>query len=555
VSTPPRSPRDVELLQAAVFAHQAMPIHAHAQPPQTMDHLFVSYGNLLTQIDSSEWQLIEGVRGAGKTHLMRVYQERAMRGAISNDGEVRSLPVYIDAQAFASARYSDDDERRAHASFRDFLETLGEQLLLGVGALDSRKRIYSWLRHPTRKDTAKQALTIVRELIHELDCKRFAYPWVEQLDRESLTETAHGHSGSSRQIGMSIAPSGPQASAGVHKDESLSTKQTREHTREGVAHSEPRWRRMGEKISEICTILEIERLTILIDNWTALDTYGNSLVQPYFAQLLKQSVGGLHTISVKIAAEGLCTRLWDPQRGLGLQRPYDVTPLVNLNKPLLDDEALISFFEELLFRRLLSCEGDLEHYVNPDQPGLALSTRFIEHLFGDRATFELLVTGSEGRMGLFLESVRELAHASDFSLAEPWSRSQVLRTIEELAGRDSEDYQYVSPAVRLLQLRVKPAAVERNERVFSVDRRTYDRHVDAMHELLSKGIISDQLPEPYHRENTANLRGFRVSEESWAEWHRARTFVQEVEELLGERRREVNDPPTLRDVMIRCDDD
>jgi hypothetical protein len=553
------SPVDLDILQKAIFRHQAMPIHAHEQPPRSMDHLFVEYSNVLDHLDSSEWQIVFGGRGAGKTHLLRVFQERSMRGAISQRSQrttdvVRSLPVYVDAQTFVSGRFPDDDERRAHACFREFLEVFGEQLMAAVTALDSSGGLYAWLKHPNRKDAAKQALTVVREIVGELDQSPLAYPYDDQAVEEKHDEETRARRSSSAGAGLGIDPSGLDVAAGARLDRELDSEQTRRRSRAVRGTGEPRWHRIRDLLDALCKALDIERIDILIDNWTALDIYGTSLVQPYFGHLLKKSLKGVHTLSVKIAADGLSTRLWDRDGALGLQREHDIELLVNLNKPLLDDDALVSFFEQLLFRRMLSCEGRLNCFINLDSPGSSLNPDFIQAFFGDRATFELLVRGTEGRMRLFLQCLRQIAHETNFLLDEPWSEELVLAVIRSRATHELDDLQYVSPAVRMLLTRIKPAVVANNSRVFSISYAEYDACKDHLRELLSKGLLQPDVPMPERIPAVADLIAFGVSEDLMFEWHRALTFAQEVQALVDG---ELPPPaqPTLEELRIHLVDD
>lgn len=547
---------NIEALEAAIFRHQAMPVHAHEQPPQSMDHQFVTYGDVLRQLDTAAWRLVLGSRGAGKTHLLRVFQERSLRGAIAErDAAIHSLPVYVDARAFASTQFADDDERRAHASFRDFLEMFGDRLMIAVGALDSRRGLYALLRHPKRKSAADQALTLVRNLTHELDCSRFTYPWVVEMGRETHSESTKAKDAGSLEGGIGVGPLGASGKAKGNVERERIEETARERSRAVQEQSQPRWRRLGEMIAELCEALEIERIDILIDNWTALDSYGNSLVQPHFAQLLKQSLGGSHRISVKIAAEALSTRLWDPDRAIGLQRPHDIDLLVSLDKPLLDDTELIKFFEELLFRRLLSCEANLSRYVDPDKPGLAISPHFVEDLFGDRSSFELLVRGTEGRMRLFLQCLRQLAHGSNFRLTEPWTEEQVLAVVQSRANYEVEDLQYLSPAVRMLQTQIKPQIIAKDNPTFSVSREGYSRFETSLQELVSKGLLERTISTLYGAHFADGLIGFKVSSELMSEWDRALTFEQEVQHLLNEDRSPSKDSLSLDELKIDLHDE
>lgn len=545
----------IEIFERALMAHLDMSLDAFKHLPETLDGLFVEYGPQVQRLNTPDWQIIFGGSGTGKTHLLRVYEERSLRGAVAHDPTevVESLPVYLDANAFASRQFLKDDERRAQACFRSFIDEFGECLEAAVTNLQSPTSIYARLRHRRRADAAKRALEVLQKVREELDYAKLRYPYHDQrLQRSSEQEDTRGRSaGAGGRLGAS--PAGPDASLSARAGAERGSRSAKREDETASGTGEPNWPRIRALIAELCRHLQVRRLDILIDNWPALDTYGTSAVQPHFAELLKKALGGDrggHAISVKIAADGLATRLWDREGGVGLRRPTDIDMVVNLNEALLNDQELVQFFERLLFERLIAGEGRLGHLLDPDSPSTPLPAAFVRTLFGDRETFELLVRGAEGRTRLFLYYVREMTLETNGDLAEPFSRERVLAVVKARAAQEISEYQFRSPAVQLLLAGIKPPIVARGHAVFSISDVEQAKFRSEFHELRFKGLLDPDIPPQYRGQLRPDLIGYAVSKDLMREWHRARSIEQELQALLDGPSTSPGTEPTLADLRI-----
>lgn len=544
---------DSSVLDVAVLKHQAVPVHAHGYAWSAADLMFVEYDELLQRLDSAEWQIIYGGPGTGKTHLLRVFCERTSRGALKKHtgGErIRSLPVYIDAQQISGVRRRRSDEEQAEAYFAHFLELLGQALISAVTSFDSKQSLYARLRNePT---VASATARITRDILAEVHHAPALPPYRQHdVDVAANQEDESSHENVIDIFGnvdVKKLPSfGVRGKAGhVHRS---SRKERRTTSARG--RSEPRWPRIRQLVENLCEELRIDRIDIVIDNWTALDPAGMSLVQPYFADLLKHSFYGCATISVKLGADGLATRLWDGELSCGLDPGNEITDLANLSYPLLSDERLIEFFEYMLYRRMLKHCGELRTFYDPHNPHNPLSPRFIESLFDERSTFELLVRGTEGRARLFLDCLRAIAHEADFRVHPKWDRDVVLRTVLTRARHEIDDIQDHSPAVQFLLTEVKPSVVGKNNALFALRTREVEQRPDQIRELISKHLI--RRVTKAEAAATAEIVPFRVSDALMKEWERARGFERWLQAAGVGGPPTGSDGPSLEDLLVEPD--
>lgn len=543
----------IEIFESALTKHLGMQMDAALySPPETVDELFVDYGAQVEELNNAAWQIIFGGPGSGKTHLLLTYEERSLLGAIARRPSriLESLPIYLDASSFASRRFLDDDERRAQACFGDFIAVFSTRLEEAVTALQRSEGFYRRLRD---RALARRALTILKEIRQELDNAKLRYPFAnEEIERESKREdTSERERKGDARFGLS--PTGGEASFGLGAGSRRSEHTADSERRTASGSAEPQWHRIRDLIVELCKELQVRRLDILIDNWPSLDGDGSSAVQPHFGELLRKAFRGergSQAVSVKIAGDGLATRLWDRDASVGLRRNHEIHTVVNLNEALLEDQELIRFFELLLFERLVVCDGRLHYLMDPEVPSEPLSPDFVHVLFGDRETFELLVHGAEGRVRLFLQYIVQMTRATRGRLTEPWSRERVLQVVTGRAALEIAEYSYMTRAVHLLLARIKPAMAAREHPVFSISDAEGAKFRAEIEELTFKELLQPDVPAHYRAQAKDGLLAFSISDDLMREWHRARSIVQELQRMFdGDTSESVVDPP-LADLRI-----
>ena len=546
---------DTAVLDDAVLRHQAVPVHAHGYAWAAADLIFVEYGQLLQLLDSAEWQVLYGGPGTGKTHLLRVFCERTSRGALTmhSGGErIRSLPVYIDAQQISGVRRRDSDEEQAEAYFAHFLELLGQGLISAVTSFDSKQSLYARLRNePT---VASATARITRDILAEVQHAPALPPYTQHdVDIDSTDEDESSRENVIDIFGNADVSKRPSFGIGGKAARAYRSSRKEKRTSHARGRSEPRWPRIRQLIDDLCSELRVDRIDIVIDNWTALDPAGTSLVQPYFADLLKHSFYGCSTVSIKLGADGLATRLWDGEMNCGLDPGNHVTQLANLSYPLLSDARLVAFFEHMLYRRMLKHCGGFRAFYDPHNPHNPLSPKFIESLFDNRATFELLVRGTEGRARLFLDCLRAIAHEQEFRVEPKWDRDVVLHTVRTRARHEIEDIEGQSPAVQYLLTEVKPRVVEKNNALFALRTWEVEQRATQIRELISKRLI--RRVTKAEAQATAELVPFRVSDTLMKEWERAREFEQWLQEAGAADPPFGSGGPSLEDLVIESADE
>jgi len=516
---------------AAIEDHQLLPIYANEVTPGATDQLFQDYASLLKRLDTSSWQIIYGAPGSGKTAAMRTFAERSNRGSLSHrpiTSRLSTLAVYLDAAKFQPPPRPSEAEQ-ANAAFRRFLDRLGSEVISLARGLEGDK-LYSRARRPYGDD----ARAIVREILSVVDQAKPLWPQPGgsvKIDASSKTDVA---STDARGMGMSAGlGSGTTIKATIRgrfsRDRRTATRSSHAVASSVEGVGEPEWDLIADLLKGLLEALQMQRVDILIDNWTAIDADGSRLIQPHFAELLKLTLRGHPEISVKIAADGLQARLWDPEKRRGLRLGTDIEKAENLNFALLSDSELMTFFEQLLFRRLHKVAPRCEQFIDQDSPGAPISEDFLLGLFRDRDAFELLVKGTEGRPRLFLQCFRDLAHACRFSVSQPWDTTTVLRAVQGRSLPELDDDFYYSPAVKLLLTDIRSQVVRSNHSRFVWSDAEYARREQDVQELIAKDLVMRDNSREARELERQSKRSLRVTTSVMAEWERARHFQQYLE--------------------------
>jgi hypothetical protein len=168
-------------------------------------------------------------------------------------------------------------------------------------------------------------------------------------------------------------------------------------------------------LSDLTTALEISHITLLLDEWSQLDTD----LQPVFAELLRRTVGTCNNVSYKIAALKFLTRFTEQigEKRIGLQPGVDITELSDLNHIFtfdLDRSAVRSFLMYILLKHLI--EELLRNVYNydfddPNAFVVAQVDKIFDSLFGhifeSSEAFDYFVRASEGNPRDFLAMIGE----------------------------------------------------------------------------------------------------------------------------------------------------
>lgn len=472
--------------------------------------------------DAPDWEILSGKPGAGKTMAMKAWEERVWGGVEAPT----VLPVYISGRDILDPPNSrEGPHERAVAHFQLFLERFAHQLqraainvrrkqgvverILGERAIRlKQRRIEQKLAEILAAVETGHPLTSYDQLIYEHELTR------DQEDRTSWGGRIQGgisEMGARMGVGGGVAREGGQ---GASARETVYRK-----TRMG-----PRYGEVRQHVAELAEELEVERICILIDEWSVIDP----VVQPSFAELLARSLWGSPKMTLKIAANRSETQLIDPETGHGFQLERDIFEGTDLDHPQMSEAALVDFYEELLFKRLSYLDYRLENLV-ADRSGRP-STEFIETIFEDREAFEVLVKGTEGITRTFLITIRRLTESGIPD--EGWSVAHV----QELVGpaevplasgfQDTDSFERLSEAELTLEYVVRPVVVATESRLLLVRSRDKRKARISMAQLARREIVTrafaDDLPEGFEEYD-----GYWLSEEQWRTFARAISYKQD----------------------------
>ena len=400
---------------------------------------YVSRENgLLDRLGVADWQVVSGRNGSGKTHLLRSYVE-ATNGAPR--GDTCAILIRISEVVSSPSGIQVGDEQRALAYFQDFIDILGRSILAETeGLMASQRRTRNifpeWVRgivwRTDRSYSSIAGLTDEMRRIASGHDSPVAYGIFTKGVRHSQFRSSEGRLGGF--FGWSLWSKLKAKVGGEVGFAKTKAKSTSEETEEFL----PPVRRVSgirKPLVRIVKQLGIDRLDIVIGNWTRLDTGRNASLQPLFGELLRQAVGGIPSVSVKIGVNSVHAHLYDAatKRGLGSTRDIKETIDLDVIGPTLQQQR--TFQLGILTKRINQLTREsIESGFRKDRHLLSEES-VADLLFADDDTLEILVDGCWSSPLSFLSTVKELSRLEDPTNTGGWTRKQVH---ERLRFRTSE---------------------------------------------------------------------------------------------------------------------
>jgi hypothetical protein len=499
--------------------------------------LAVDMGRVL-QFEAPDWEILSGRPGTGKTFVLKAWEEQALAAV----GRPTILPLYISARDMLDPPGEEDDpDQRAVAHFQLFLEKFGdrlkettaaarakestvERLLGGVGARIAHRQIEAKLREINRAVQTGRPLPTYHQLIYERQLTR------DQSRRARIRGRIRGGLGTGLESILSVGGEADQ------------TNEESSHARENVGgkgRMAPRYSEIRGHVEDLTEILGIERFCVLLDQWSLIDRK----VQPAVAELLVRALGGAPAITFKIAANPSQVNLFDDERQHGFRVDHDLIEAVGLDEPRMSEEALVDFYEDMVFNRLCYLGVDPELFLE-DRSGRP-SADFIETLFQSREAFEILVKGSEGVSHSFLLTFRRLAESGlpvdGWSVAEAREAVGLPEAPVPKAVRFSDVFQNVTDAEITIEYVIRPVVVATESRLFLVRREDRDIAKAPLEELTLLGLIEPARHDVLPR-GLEHYVPYWLSEERYRAFGRAILFKQDVT---------VRDPESAEDLDPR----
>lgn len=297
-------------------------------------HNFLEYyagKDNLEKVKNVKNQVIYGRRGTGKTHLLRALQE-----SLIADNKSKYFPVYIDVRSYKPLLHDDNPLYYSLILFKEFsielLKAAYENVafLFGLNELDpSSTQLLN-----TKKELIRSYLGKFNATFEGKDLKRIG----------DLEFTVHEITSIAASLNISLSPE-LIGNSGSTKETQTATQQIKY-----ISFAE-----MAEVIAQFLNNINVDRLFILIDEWSEIPIQ----IQPLLAELLKRAFITLK-ITMKIAAIPNRTRLMVDNR-MGLEDGGDIFGYQLDYRFIyeLHPDITKKFFNELLYNQLGLIDNNL----------------------------------------------------------------------------------------------------------------------------------------------------------------------------------------------------
>lgn len=284
-------------------------------------------------------QILYGRRGTGKTHVLKVLKRHA-------EAAGDQLPVYVDMRTLGSSSLWEDARQPAFVRVANLLSDV---------MLEVQNALVEYVTRP--------GLAHSREAFDSLD--RLA----EALRRSVASEPTGA---------LQHAPAESPSS-----DDDDVASRTLRIVREGRPLERIQFRRIGEELQTVLHHLGVQRLVLLLDEWSGIPAE----LQPLLAEFIKRSFFPYPRTTVKIAAvEYRCCFGIPLSRNnvLGFELSADIASSLELDDYFVidrDEQATVDVFADLLFRHV-SAECDSQWIIRDlkSRPGTMASEADVRRL-------------------------------------------------------------------------------------------------------------------------------------------------------------------------------
>lgn len=354
---------------------------------------FVDVG-FLSQLRNRNNQIIDGRRGTGKTHALKVLEK-----ALEAEADVAA--VYIDCRTIgSSAQFSDPSlplPSRCIALFRDLLGEVHDALVEHVLHLAETD--------PSATPNWEQLDGLATVISHAIAEQR-----AEQVSRSAAASSSSELSGDAS-IGDGVGIDAHAGRSASRSDEVVTTY--------AVVHHDkiifPEVFALVRNILEGCD----SELYILVDEWAEIPRD----LQPYLAEFVKKSFFANPRVTLKIATLDYRSTFGTPLpdgKMLGFEVGSDISSTLDLDDFFVYDRnprGVCQAFAEILFRHL---RAELPAGYLADALGVDSPAALLDALFTSADTFTELVRAAEGVVRDFL-NVFQMAFADSLR----WGRDSV----------------------------------------------------------------------------------------------------------------------------------
>lgn len=353
--------------------------------------------NMLERLDNVNNQIIQGRRGTGKTHLLRVLACTLCRSM--------EYAIYIDCKKFGDTGILDVKEenikQKSTDLFRHFIKCFLDNV---TEYYDTRN--FEFTSEQVQKEVSAGLKNIAKACEDQ-----------KQITKEVVQESEDSQK-DSRDIEGSIKIEkliGLFSSCKNSFEKGKKVKKSMTYQEQDVIT----FPSISKNIDNITKVTQT-RIYLLIDEWSSIPI----LLQPIFAEFLKRCFMCCQYITVKIAVT-YQTRLsykFEDNSYIGLERSTEISGAIDLDQQLMFDKKpkrVIRFMTELLIR-----------HVNVMAGKQVLSTENLYEGFEEDRGFIVLVRASEGNARDFINILGKCLANMSFSDEERKERIKIDDIIE-----------------------------------------------------------------------------------------------------------------------------
>lgn len=324
----------------------------------------------ITQLDTADWQIIYGRRGTGKTTLLSAFNDHITKIQDS------SHCIFIDIRdcipsASGVRPDQESDFELALGYFYEFTRRFAQNLLDEYTENEDLSSLQKLIRK--FRGNHKRIDDLVIEICEIAEYHPFYIRVTDGTLTESEQVVSNVNQGYSAGVGVNLgglsSKVGAKGSTEFAKSEQTKGQIVTENRY--IVEASRRYQPLKRRLEELLSLINASRLYILIDEWADLSRGGDNSTQPIFAELLRKTFSGSEKVSVKLASIKGSTKLniWDEKGGGGLEIDADIFVACDLDQVYVSNENSISFFEELIFKRMCKVNANLLRVCEKDKSG------------------------------------------------------------------------------------------------------------------------------------------------------------------------------------------
>lgn len=346
-------------------------------------------------------EIIFGRRGTGKTTLFKALYYYANFG-IANDAAIKC--IYIDMEdVVPDDNEINTDEQKVIIieTYRKFLIEFLNQLLEFWDNLNSINKYYDISYTQEEIDIIGIKLEVLFDLI--VYGKKTSSNNIEVEKSSEISEKAK-ESSYSANIDFNSTPKLLSTVSKLSLNKHNKKKKIKEVSIQKEFIYTLDIYSIKKAIDDLISAFKLDRLIICIDEFTRVDKGIKETIQPYIAQLIKDTFFRNSSISVKVSSLWNKTQIQQRQLNderIGIELGEDIKRGIDLDTMFFGNEHSCSFFKKMIMNTCLLCETP-DFLNNPNNINESDFIQFlIDSLYTDEESFKLMVCGSQGVPRIF----------------------------------------------------------------------------------------------------------------------------------------------------------